>query len=190
MEAEQVATLIGGSIIVILAAYYVIYFVANRKNFNMRGRHIRIRERYSISKDSTICLMEVGEKVYLIALSNGGATLLDTFALSDLADSAQDAGASGQGNSPALSFYTGPFPGLFKKLHTRLTRKKTTPGADFASTLKNADMDEFIANYSSESIPQPLRTAKKEDGIDELYRRIQNKRAAIRPDSGEGESDE
>ncbi len=189
MPAGQIVNVIVGSIVVVLAAYYAIYFFANRKNMAMRGRHLRVRERFALSKDKVICLVEAKDKLYLVVITNGGATLLDTFELSDFADLTHN---SSQANSETSGtpFYTGPFPGLFNKLTSRLQRGKKTAGEDFASTLERSEKEDLQKTSPPAEDAPVLKTARAEDGLDELYRRIQNKRDKARSTSDEEASDE
>ncbi len=186
---QMIVNVIIGLIVVVLAAYYAIFFFANRKNSMMRGRNLRIRERFALSKDKMICLVESRDKVYLVVITNGGATLLDTFELSDFADLTQSSARESSGAS-AAPFYTGPFPGLFNKLTSRLQRGKKAGGEDFASALKRSEKEDFQNPVPPAGDAPILKTAKDEDSLDELYRRIQNKRDKARPASDEETSDE
>lgn len=143
MTTEQTARLIIGSIVVILAAYYILYFVGTRRNARVRGRQINVRERFALSKDKTICLMEVGDKVYLVVVTNNGATLLDTFELSEFDEFSRSIAINYQPGMSPENYYTGPFPGLFNKLRARFS-KNTAPGEDFAETLRrSSDEDDY-----------------------------------------------
>jgi flagellar biogenesis protein FliO len=78
------------TVIVIIAAYYVTYFIGSR-GIGMKSRssrEIKLRDRFSVSKDKTFALVEVRGRVYLVALTNGGAVLLDTYDLAEFEESA------------------------------------------------------------------------------------------------------
>lgn len=76
----QIIIFILASVLVIAGAYYSTYFLAS-KTGKMRpgrsGRMIKLLERFSLSKDKSICLIEVKDKVYLIAMTSQNATLLE-----------------------------------------------------------------------------------------------------------------
>jgi flagellar biogenesis protein FliO len=72
-------------IAVIAAAYYVTYLIGTHGNRAMNGRLIRIRERFALSRDKMLCVAEFNGKLYLIALTNNGAELLDKIEASELA---------------------------------------------------------------------------------------------------------
>jgi flagellar biogenesis protein FliO len=68
-------------IAVIAAAYYATWWIAKRANGGTigSGRNIRVIERFSFSKEKLLCLVEVNGKTYLIAYTNGGVSLIDSY---------------------------------------------------------------------------------------------------------------
>jgi len=95
----EIMQLIAGILIVILAAYYATYFLANKKRKNISGRGINVRERFALSKDKMVCVIEANGKAYLVVITNGGATLLETTELVN--DTATD---GVQGASPQSGY--------------------------------------------------------------------------------------
>lgn len=77
-EITQLIGVIAVMVLVIFAAYFITKFVAVRANgTGGRSRHIRIIDRFSVSKDKMFVLIAVGPSVYLVGVTNQGMTLLD-----------------------------------------------------------------------------------------------------------------
>lgn len=68
-----------GMVAVVVLAYYCTKLLASRSSRVAQGKAIRVLEHLSFSKDKMICLVEVCGKVHLVVITDGGATLLDTF---------------------------------------------------------------------------------------------------------------
>ncbi len=87
MGLKEITQLIGVIFVmalIIFAAYFLTKFVAVRANgTGGRSRHIRIIERFSISKDKMFVLIAVGPSVYLVGMTNQGMTLIDQKTLED-----------------------------------------------------------------------------------------------------------
>lgn len=77
MPVAQVITFIIGSALVIFGAYFVTYIVARGSQKVNRGRIIEVLDRFSLSKDKTLLLIAIYDKIYLVAFSGSGVTLLD-----------------------------------------------------------------------------------------------------------------
>lgn len=190
----EILKLIIGIVLIIIAAYYSVFFLATRKNKGLAGREIQVYERFSLSKDKMICIMGAKDKAYLVILTNGGATVLETYDISEF--ERPEAERTGYG----APFPSGPIQrGLlagFNALKSRLTAKPAAADksedqkTDFSATMNRASANDLIATYADregespppgaakeEESPAP-NTAEKEDGIDEIYRRIQNRRAS------------
>ena len=124
MQTMQVAVSIIGIILVIVAAYYVTYFIGvkssgvGRRGRN-RNRNIRMLDRFSISKDKSFCIVEIAGKVYVVGVTNQSMSLLDTLDAEAFAQTeAKKTGAAAwQGRSAAWQTATG---GTYIE---RLTRK-------------------------------------------------------------------
>ena len=82
MPTGQVIVFFVGLIAIIFAAYYVTYYIGLKASGQSRGRlrnkNINIVDRFSISKDKSFCLVEIGGKVYVIGITNQSMTLIDT----------------------------------------------------------------------------------------------------------------
>jgi hypothetical protein len=69
------------TIAVIAAAYYATWWISKRANGGSSGggRNIRVLERFAFSKDKLLCLVLVNGKTYLIAFTNGGVSVIDSY---------------------------------------------------------------------------------------------------------------
>ena len=69
-------------VIVIIGAYYATYYIgvkaSGRSSSRIRNNNIRIIDRFAISRDKGFYLIEIGEKVYIIGVTNQSMTVLDT----------------------------------------------------------------------------------------------------------------
>ena len=148
MRIGEILQLIAGILIVILAAYYVMYFVANRKIKRAPGRGISVGERFSLSKDKMVCVIESRGVAYLVVITNGGATVLDSYDIEELEAA-------------------GP---------VRPDVARVRQGKPVGDTGRGKS--DFT-----------VRTAREEDGIDEIQRRLKNRMAAS-PDPEEAPRNE
>ena len=179
MEPGEIVKLIVGAIVVILAAYYATYFVANRKIKRTPGRGINVRERFSLSKDKMVCVVEANGKAYLVVVTNGGATLLDTF-------EAQEFETAAELEKPAYPQQQGYVPnGIIARGIWRLFnsfRNAASARTSPAYRGQRADADMFVSPENQDSRRErtefTIRTAREEDGIDEIQRRLKNRMAA------------
>ena len=96
MEPMQVALFIVGTVLIIVAAYYVTYYIGVKSSGASRGRNrnINILDRFSISKDKSFCLVEIAGKVYVVAVTNQSMTLLDTLDAATFAGNAAERGGA------------------------------------------------------------------------------------------------
>lgn len=82
MDPLQVTFSLVGVILVIIACYYVTYFISAKASGQSRGRlrnkHINIIDRFAFSRDKSFCIVEIAGKVYIIGVTNQSMTLLDT----------------------------------------------------------------------------------------------------------------
>lgn len=92
----DIVKLIVGSVVVIAAAYYTTYFIATRKAGGQQTgrRTITARDRFALTKDKSICVVEIKDTVYIVAMGANGATLLDKIPLEEFGEAGQ-AGAAG-----------------------------------------------------------------------------------------------
>lgn len=200
--ALDIIKLIVGSVVIIAAAYYTTWFIANRRIKKVRGRSIQVNERFSITKDKMICTVEVNGKVYLLALTNGGATVIDTFDADDFAQEEAPASAAAPGTAEDdvnpfqdSGFMQRTIWSAFNALRKRGSKKKPA-SSSFEDTMKSASAEEIIGRYADnsgeEELDGQLSFAREEDSIDEIQRRLQSRRAKNDQSAhdAEGESDE
>ena len=196
MSFGETLQLIAGILIVILAAYYVTYYIANKKNKRVPGRGISVRERFSLSKDKMVCVIEANGKSYLVVITNGGATLLDTVeSARQEAAEAESAAAAPRGYEPNGLVARG----IWKLLNgiRGATTAKTVSAAvptrseerTFAEVIENTPepLDDLLQGEEERT----LRVAREEDAMDEIQRRLKNRRAtAASADNEEAPDDE
>lgn len=186
MGFGEIAYLIIGTIVVIIAAYYTTYLVASRKSKRLSGGRIRVWERFSLSKDTMVCIIGVKDKAYLVLITDGGATVLETYDASELEQAPDAAAVSIPGLAEVISRVVRGGVGAIKSgIAARRPGEKRGGHGDFAESMKRAD--EIIDTYAGVEDEPVLATAKQEGGIDEMYRRLQNMRAAERTIGSEKE---
>ncbi|MDR0818013.1 MAG: flagellar biosynthetic protein FliO [Oscillospiraceae bacterium] len=64
-------------VLVIAVAYYATYLIGAHGNRQLNGRMIRVRERFALSRDKMFCVVEFNNKLYFIAITNGGVEVID-----------------------------------------------------------------------------------------------------------------
>ena len=67
---------------------YILKKASGRSWGRLGTKNIIILEQFAIARDKTFCLVEVAGKVYLVALTNHTATLLDTYDAADIEEAA------------------------------------------------------------------------------------------------------
>lgn len=193
MQFAEIAKLVIGSILIIIAAYYTTYFIANRKPKGMAGRGIRVHERFSLSKDKMVCVIESQGKAYLVVITNGGATLLDKFDAEVFAPDAETEDGPSDGMTPPEGLGTiqrGLWMG-FASLRNAVTARTGTHRRK--SYLDDLDFDDYIESddpdLDDDLVDDPddgdteersprVGFAAEEGNLDEMYRRLQSRRAA------------
>jgi Flagellar biogenesis protein len=196
MSFGETLQLIAGILIVILAAYYVTYYIANKKNKRVPGRGISVRERFSLSKDKMVCVIEANGKSYLVVITNGGATLLDTVeSARQEAAEAESAAAAPRGYEPNGLVARGIWK-LFNGIRGATTAKTVSAAVParseertFAEIIENTPepLDDLLQGEEERT----LRVAREEDAMDEIQRRLKNRRAtAASADNEEAPDDE
>ena len=95
-QPVQVTVFIIGTIVIIIAAYYVTYFIGMKSTGASRGRNrnINMVDRFAISKDKSFCLVEIAGKIYVVGVTNQGMTLLDTLDAEEFAEAAAERGSA------------------------------------------------------------------------------------------------
>jgi len=116
MDPLQVTFSLIGVVIVIIACYYVTYYISAKASGQSRGRlknkNINLIDRFAISRDKSFCLVEIAGKVYVIGVTNQSMTLLDTL------DAAAFSEAAAERRDTPMRF---SMPG--GKLRNRMTRR-------------------------------------------------------------------
>ena len=87
---QDIFTALGGLVaicLVVFAAYYVTRFTAARARPNLGNRRgIRLLDRFALARDKMIVLVEVGEAVYMLGVTNQSINLIDTVELPELSE--------------------------------------------------------------------------------------------------------
>jgi len=82
MDPLQVTFSLIGVVLVIIACYYVTYYISAKASGQSRGRlrnkNINIIDRFAITRDKSFCIVEIAGKVYIVGVTNQSMTLLDT----------------------------------------------------------------------------------------------------------------
>lgn len=186
--------LVAGILIVILAAYYATYFIAHRKSKRIPGKGINVHERFALSKDKMVCVIEVNGKAYLVAMTNGGATLLDTFDISEY----KEAGERADDDSHAQPGYV-PNGIIARGIWKLFNFIKSATYAKTANNPARRDGRLYTDVYTNSPEQEnemrdvepdfTIRVAREEDGLDEIQRRLKN-RMATQPEPDEEPEDE
>jgi flagellar biogenesis protein FliO len=74
----QLILFVLGFLVIIALTYYVTVLVAKGGSKTAQSRAVRVLDRVSLSREKLICLVEVAGKVYLVAMTEGGVSLLDS----------------------------------------------------------------------------------------------------------------
>jgi len=89
MPPQQVVIFIIGTIVILFGAYYATYYISMKASgqtrAGMRNRNITVRDRYSVARDKSFCVIEIAGKVYIVGITNHTMTLLDTIEAADFA---------------------------------------------------------------------------------------------------------
>lgn len=175
MEVGQALRLIAGIIVVILAAYYATYYLAKRRNKRIPGRGINVLERFSLTKDKLVCVIEANGKEYLVVITNGGATLLDTF---EAGEYEAEAAENDMGTAKPQQHVYKPNGIIATAIWKIVNSAKSASTAKTAAAQRNTDMSARQPDLRNDAVEYPLRTVREEDGIDEIQRRLKNRKTA------------
>ena len=160
MDWWRVVGSIIGIIVVIVAAYFTTYLLATRGVRKASGGGIRLVDNFAMSKDKSVCALEISGRVYIVAMSSGAVALLDTLDAEEYLRSAKSAPAS------PVSFEAFKNASLFTKFMDAARRG------------------------SSKEAPEPEpKVAREEDDLDVISRKIETRwrRPDSGSDDGEGE---
>ena len=107
MDPGQIIVFIIGTIVILIGAYYVTYFIGTKasgqKFATVRNRNIKLHDRYAISRSATFCVVEIAGKVYIVGTTGNSMTLLDTIdaaAFAQLAKESDTAAVAPWGMTP------------------------------------------------------------------------------------------
>ena len=77
-------------VIVMIAAYYVTYYIGTKATGQsrpgLRMRTTKLLDRFAISRDKSFVVIEIADKVYVVAVSNNAMTLLNTYDAEEFAE--------------------------------------------------------------------------------------------------------
>ncbi|NLL39975.1 MAG: FliO/MopB family protein [Clostridiales bacterium] len=157
----RIAVFILASVLVIAGAYYSTYFLAT-KTGKMRsgrsGRMIKLIDRFSLSKDKSIYLIGIKDKVYFVVITGQSATLLEKFDIAEL----ETASVSGKSDS-APSRYE-PQGMLQKSLWNA-----------YSSIKGNKDKHEGYKQSQRKQAEQSRQASGEVDNLELVYKRIQSR---------------
>jgi len=158
MPPGQVIVSLIGIIAIIVAAYYVTYFIGakSQKMYRNRGigrgrgrgrgkgkgRSIVILERFSVSKDKSFCIVEIAGKVYIVGITNQSMTVLDTLEAEVyeelLADSDDNSNVQGTQASNLSGIQGAIVSFLSKKIAKKRGEAKPAGNISFQNSINNA----------------------------------------------------
>ncbi len=94
-------------VLIIGAAYYVTKLVAKKgSGLTSKGAEIKLLGSRSFGRDKHLVITEIGEKVYVLGLTNQNITLIDTLAADEFsASQAEPAAAAPQMSGFAKEFF-------------------------------------------------------------------------------------
>lgn len=181
MTAGQVVTFIIGTIIVVFGAYYMTYFIGNRSMKAQGGRTIRVLDRTALSKDKMICILEIHGKVYIVAMSDGGVSLIDSMDVAEYVSAEEEQKAADYSPEDMNAVQSLIFSGFASVKNSRIFKDRNAPkdgGAGFKSWRGGGKTDDDTDNFADFVVDDEpeLSFAKEEDSIDEVYRRIQSRK--------------
>ena len=147
MPPGQVITFILGTLIIIVGAYYMTYFIGVKASGQSRGRlrnrNIYLIDRFAISRDKSFCLIEIAGKVYVVGITNQTMTLLDTLDAAAFAEKASERQERPLWNAVPGGIYSGRFTKklaafIAKRMGRTLEVSEDFGGADFKESMKAA----------------------------------------------------
>lgn len=73
-----------GVLAIIFLAYLATVWLSKRMRTGSSGRHIKIKERVMLGKDSCLLLIEMNGKIYFLSVTGSHSELLDQFGVEEL----------------------------------------------------------------------------------------------------------
>ena len=152
---RSVFTLIG-IVIILIACYYTTSYIGrramgqNRAGKRSGGRSITLLERFAISKDKSLCIIEIAGKIYIVGVTNQAMTVLDTLDPAQFAEhSAERQNTTAAWNMPPGGKYGGKLVNRLAAFMAGRMGKSYGPdtyggekGATFADVMKNKRNDD------------------------------------------------
>lgn len=134
-----------GVVAIVVAAYWVTYFVAKKSSSrNIRGKAIRIIDGYALTKDNAVYIIEAAGKMYLIAMTPGGASLIDELDPDSVADVIMDA--------PDSSISFDKFKESFSAVAKEKFGVKSKKSGSFDEIMKNTSDEEDTSSLGRDNI--------------------------------------
>jgi flagellar biogenesis protein FliO len=151
MEPLQVALSLAGVVLVIIACYYVTYYIGVKASGQSRGRlrnkNINIIDRFAISRDKSFCIVEIAGKIYVIGVTNQSMTLIDTLDAAAFNESAAE-------RRVTQSWHAVP--------GGRITRKLTNKLAQFIARMMGRTPG-GAGSPGGETFEESMRAAREKD---------------------------
>ncbi|NLI60961.1 MAG: flagellar biosynthetic protein FliO [Clostridiales bacterium] len=93
-EILHILLLLAGFAAVLLAAYLATRFMGSKMSYSNNNNYIKVVERIFLANDKSICIIQVGEGIYLLGVTNHHIELISELKLSDLVPVQDDKGSS------------------------------------------------------------------------------------------------
>jgi len=171
VEPGQVIMFFIGLIVIIIAAYYVTYYVGLKASGQSRGRlrnkNINMIDRFSISKDKSFCLVEIAGKVYVVGITNQSMTLLDTLDAAAFSEAAAEQRDAPRWNVMPRGRFTGP---ITKKIAAFMAKKtgRQFDSSYYENTGAFSDSMKTAREQSRSERPDSEQAAREKDPGDEV----------------------
>lgn len=160
----QIVVFILASVLVIAGAYYSTYFLAT-KTGKMRsgrsGRMIKLIDKFSLSKDKSIYLIGVKDKVYIVAMTGQNATLLEKLDITEL----ETASVSEKAKTASTRYE--PQGMVQKGLWNAFSAIK--------GNMPKKDKHAIYKESEKKQTGQPRQAAGEVDNLDLVYKKIQSR---------------
>ena len=151
MDPLQVTFSLIGVVLVIIACYYVTYYISAKASGQSRGRlrnkNINIIDRFAITRDKSFCIVEIAGKVYIVGVTNQSMTLLDTL------DAAAFTEAAAERRDTAIKYTPSN-----ARLKDRLTHRL----AAFMAAKMGRTLDDNVSSGDAR-FSDNMRTAREKD---------------------------
>lgn len=152
-SSGNVIVLVVLMLLVIFAAYFTTRFLSSKAKNIIKGKYIRVKDRILLGRDKHILLLEVGDKAYLIGVTNQNINIIgivDKDKIVPLADAQSASAVSG-------------FKGLAGKF------------ADFIKKAAKAQENLKDARGQYKNDKNGGKTNKEPDDIDKMMEALKNR---------------